>query len=205
MGATWSENKMTVPKVVFRYSFVYDDAWLMAMNKKLKTNGNKESLKCSKSIQKKWDKIARNVLIRMEKISGLEWQVPYLVCYLVNCCPRAALSDPLTIEMMKDENLVIAILIHELGHVILFQNRKILPTNIDKKYGLNNKESRELVATSIQKLVYQEIFTAKTSKRYIDFYKRWDIYRKIFRIIQKEGAENIIKDEVKQWQEKNSK
>ena len=109
-------------KVIFRYSWIYDEQWKNLTNRKTSWNkpypSAKKIQKFIKKAGKLWHKDERQVLQTMEKITGLKWKKD-VTCYVVgNCIP---FSEPLTLPVIeKYPDYFIDTLVHELLHQFLF-------------------------------------------------------------------------------------
>ena len=139
-----------------------------------------------KSLEKFWTK---KVQFAIEETVGLKFK-ENVVCYLNSA---RNISDPLSIKIedLKDmqDNLI-----HELIHVILTQN------NVSQKKGwklLQEKYKNENPITRGHILVHavHEVVTKKIRKgrlKRIKAYSKNPNYKNSWRIVKKEGAENLL-------------
>ncbi len=72
-----------------------------------------------------WSKYAVTIPRKIAEISGLEWKETSVTCYLVG--RHRSFSDPLSITTYEKEGPFLDILIHELLHRLVYQNRMGLP------------------------------------------------------------------------------
>ena len=117
-------------KISFEYSSVYDEL-LTHMTKNQYNNEQflemqSNSLKFEKHWRKNEDKITKEI----QKVSGLKFN-QNVKCFIVKHLGFRAISYPLTIKFTKDFKYLTAVLIHELIHILLMNNEKIL--NLVKK------------------------------------------------------------------------
>ena len=191
-----------IPKIEFRSSFVYDNnfrdlKWIKEYLRKQKKKYplDKEIENYIKKIKPIWKKYEKDILSRIQKITGLKWRDKKILVYVVGIC--RPISDPLTIGIYKDKKVFIDTLAHELIHQIQFQNEK----NIGNwwKY-VFNKYKKEPFKTKGHIFLYAvhwklllEIFNEKRLKENIKFDGPYSDYKRAWEIVEKEGYENIIK------------
>ena len=152
----------------------------------------------------------------MSDITGLNWPTDKIDVYVSFYAPYS-FSHPLTVKPMQNYYKRIVLLTHELAHILFWcKGRSVL--QIRKKKGIFKKYVREkktvkihIPAEALVQLTMKRAFK-RNWKRYIFWETHWwqtkkskraKLYRRAWEIMEKEGAENIIKDVVKQWKEKN--
>jgi len=182
-----------IPKVEFIYSYVYDQMWSKAKEEnKIPVETIERYVK---DIEIIWRKIETKILKDISKISGLKWTEKKIKCYVLRS--GGCFSDPLTISYYKNKKDFIDVLVHELIHQIQIQgeyNFHLWNRYLKKKYP---KESlltiNHIIIHSIHKKIYLKLFNKgrlendlKISDKYYDYKKAWEI-------VEKEGADNIIK------------
>ena len=117
-------------KINFEYSQVYDELLThMAHNQ----YNNKQFLEMQTStleFEKYWKKTENKIIKEIQKVSGLKFNKESK-CFIVKHLGFRAISYPLTIRFTKDFKYLTAVLIHELIHVLLMNNKKTL--NLVKK------------------------------------------------------------------------
>ena len=191
-----------IPKINFRYSWIYDERFKPLWKKKhIKKWGKYPSYKEIKTYIKKikpiWKKQENKVLKELSELTNLEWKEKEIKCYITG---RAfPFSDPLTMRIYKNKNFFIDCLIHELIHVLFIQNTK--ETNpyfayiITKKYKNEKFNTRiHIPVHAIHKYIFLKFFTEKRLKTEIDFCKYSPEYKRSWEIVNSEGYENIIKE-----------
>ena len=95
-----------VPKVIFRYSWIYDE--LRREKWKKKSNyylSPRKVLNYVRKAEKFWRKDEKKILIELSKLTKLKWEEKEIHCYVVG--RGIAFSDPLTVSIFRNnlENL----------------------------------------------------------------------------------------------------
>ena len=91
-----------VPKVVFRYSFIYEEVLFAPNIKGIKYNRDRYFVYVNnyiKNLNEKWSKLNDKILSYMSKITGLKWKSKFIPCYLIKLGHVHAFSSPLTIPI----------------------------------------------------------------------------------------------------------
>lgn len=190
------------PKIIFRYSFIYDGL-LSTGFKFLKYPSDKkieEILDYIKKIEKIWRKDESKLLKEFSKITELKWKEKQIYCYVVGKC--IPFSDPLTIPIYnKYPNLFIDTLIHELIHQIFiqsFRKSKKAWKYIDSKYKKENKKTRiHIPLYAISSHIYLKFYNKNKLKEIIKsakYFSDAENYMRAWEIVQKEGYQNIINE-----------
>jgi hypothetical protein len=134
----------------------------------------------------------------MPMASGLRWKKRFIEVYISKYAPYS-LSVPLTIKIYKDAKLAVAVLVHELAHNIVFQNRD----SINYKRLFDDFRHEDLttkyhiIEGAILYRLNKSIFSDGSGGFFI--YDKWEspksdqAYRKAMAIVIREGAENILK------------
>jgi len=196
---------MVTPKVIFRYSWIYDKILRDLRTKEIKSFYKNRVpsfdtiYKFTKKIENVWIKDEKNIVKEISKITGLRWKEKEIPCYVV--CSCRPFSDPLTIPAyLKYPDYFVDVLTHELIHQIMIQNMesngsKKLWRYIHKKYKCFPKTTRiHIPIHAIHKHIYLKFFNEKRLKRDIKFSQKSKDYKKSWDIVEKEGYENIIKE-----------
>jgi len=192
-----------IPKIRFEYSWIYDQNWrewikLYPRWANMKYPSTTKVRNYIKKVEKIWTKHDKKILKEMSKISGLKWGRKNITCYIVGLC--RPFSSPLTMPTYKQTDWFIDVLTHELIHNIFFQKGNFKKVErawdyFEKKY---EKESRgtknHIVLHAIHHQIYIKLFGKKRLERDIRIMKKAKDYKKSWEIVQKEGAENIIKE-----------
>jgi len=216
MGAARSENKMKIPKIVIKYAPIYDRIFAKLKRRKLSEKQINYCFDYAEKFEKEWNKKSTKILATMSEITGIRWPVNQIDVYVSIYAPNS-FSHPLTVNIFKNHYHRIAVLIHELSHVIFWdKNHHVLQTSnkkgIFKKYANEDEVVKiHIPAEALAFLTIKKVFK-KNYKKYVYWETHWwkksksptaKLYRRSWEIMQKEGPRNIIKDVVKQWKEKN--
>lgn len=191
---------MILPKILFRYSWPYDDSYRNSprIQKFLEKKGEKypsqnkiESyIKRAEPIYRKQEKRILNVL---SKISGLEWKAKEIKCYVIGM--GRPFSDPLTLHICKNYNDFIDTLTHELIHQLQMQNIR----NMKKWWRYVNKKYKKEPQLTKNHILLHAIHAKLISTFYGEnnLEKRLQIpphgeYKRSWEIVQREGYKKII-------------
>jgi len=194
-----------IPKIEFRYSWVYDANW----KKWIKTydvpklNRSKDLSykvieKYIAKVEKLWRKDEVKVLTELSKISVLKWKTKHIICYVVN--EAIPFSDPLTVSVYLDSpDFFVDVLVHELIHQLYLQpgnlrSAKKLWAHINKKYANVSYATRiHIPLHAMHEHIYRKFFNEKRLKRDIRFASKFlPAYKQAWQIVEKEGYKNII-------------
>lgn len=188
-----------LPKIIFRYSWLYDNKiqeW--TKNKPEENFPYKQIQDYIKKIEKLWRKDEKRILSELSKVTKLKWQEKEIICYLVHRI--RPFSDPITIPIKKYPSYFIDVLTHELIHRLFTQEINIhkskkLWVHFHKKYSNESKLTRiHIPLHSIHKHIYLKIFNKSRLDRDIQRGSKHNDYRLSWEIVEKEGYKNIIKE-----------
>jgi len=152
------------PRMVFRYSFIYDELWSLALNKDFDMEAHRGKFDSFiRNFKKHWtEKRETKVMQLISKYSGLNWKDDKILVYFVNNLNVSGFSDPLTIKINEDYLGTCEALLHELIHVILSQNEeKVSPVieHLNKVFlGEERGTILHLIVNSIDRRVFSEVF-----------------------------------------------
>lgn len=193
---------MATPKIIFRYSWIYDQIWKEALSEKKRKKylSPRKVLNYIKKVEKLWRKEEKKVLQELTRITRLKWGVKSITCYVVGKCKP--FSDPLTMLVYeKYPDYFIDVLTHELIHQLFIQNEKKLEKSwyyIWRKYKEETDNTKiHIPLHAIHSHIYYKFFNEKRLKRDIKFISFLPDYKKSWQIVQKEGYKNIITEFVK--------
>lgn len=192
-----------IPKIRFRYSYVYDRRYRDSprMKRLLKKRGKKypsseKILTYIKRIEPSWKKNEKKILREISKIMGLKWKEKEIICYVIGF--GRGFSDPLTVKVFKNKNDFVDTLVHEMIHQIQFQNHDLwrkwavyLRNNYKNKSRMTNSH---ILLHAVHKEIYLRLFDEKRLKRDIKKCQKYADYKRSWKIVEKEGHENIIKE-----------
>jgi hypothetical protein len=196
---------MLIPKIIFKYSWIYDkqweNVWLKSRKKKniKKYPSPKVVFEYTKKIEKLWRKEERKILTEISKITRLKWQEKFIDCYVIG--RHTPFSQPLTMQIYEKYDYFIDVLTHELIHNIFIQNEKSLG-NCWKYFF--EKYKKEPVNTQVHiylhafhKHIFLKFYSEKRLNREIKSMSRFPAYKRSWEIVQRDGYQNIINEFVK--------
>lgn len=198
-----SKAKNLLPKVEFVCSWIYHSNWERWIRAYPHFSNKKypkwpEVIRYSSKIEKKWRKVERKILKELAHVTGLNWRVEKIPCYLVGKC--IPFSDPLTMHISyKTDEEFIDVLTHELIHQIFIQRgnykrSKKAWNHIDGKYKGESFTTRvHIPLHAMHTHVLLKFFGEKRLEREVKWSKHPD-YRKSWKIVDKEGYKNIIRE-----------
>ncbi len=193
---------MKMPKIIFRYSRIYDEIWKEGARLRKKDKNNPSSRKILnyiKEIEKLWKRYEKKILSELSKISHLKWKSKFIYCYVVGRC--RPFSDPLTVPVYKNKNYFIDVLTHELIHQLFIQNlrqSKKAWTYVFKKYKKESHTTKiHIPLHAIHSHIYMKFFGEKRLNRDIKLISFLPDYKKSWEIVQREGYQNIIREFIK--------
>ncbi len=120
-------------KINFQYSPIYDNLLTDMSNKKFSQEQMKEMLFYKEELEATWEKEERKIVREVEKVSKLKFR-GNKDCFLVYNMKYAAVSKPLTLKRESHLERAKTILIHELVHILLEENRDKVTKIIEKTY-----------------------------------------------------------------------
>jgi len=109
----------------FIYSSVYDELFTSMKKKKYSGKQYVDMERFSAELQSFWGKEGGKIKKEIEKISGLKFKYK-VKCFIVRDMEFNAISFPFTLKYNKNMETIKGILIHELIHVLLKDNKKVL-------------------------------------------------------------------------------
>ena len=186
------------PKVIFRYSWIYNE-FFKSLEKKKKYPSAKKILNYIKKLEKLWRKDEKKVLKEISKITGLEWKEKQIICYVVGR-GKLSFSDPITLLMYRKLDFSIDVLVHELIHRIFAVRENFLRSKkawryFHNKYKKETKNTRaHIVIYAIHNHIYLKLFNEERLKRDIKWISKHRDYKRAWDIVQKEGYQNIINE-----------
>lgn len=192
-----------IPKIIFKYSWIYDQNWKgwikIYKRKYQKYPSAKQILNYIKKVEKLWRKNEERILEEISRVSSLKWKSRYIYCYVVGRC--IPFSDPLTLPVYdKHPDYFIDTLTHELIHQLFTQDNNLKKS--EKAWGyINRKYKKESLTTrihiplyAIHSHIYLKFFNEKRLKRDIKLMSFLQDYKIAWGIVQKEGYKNLIKE-----------
>ena len=166
---------MVIPKIIFKYSRIYDEIWRAGFLKKNSREyypSERKILNYIKKIEKVWRGYERKILTELSNVTHLKWKVRSIYCYVVGRCKP--ISEPLTLPLYeKHPDFFVDMLTHELIHNLFIQEGNLKKTKkawnyFQKKY---KKESpRTIIHILLQAIhthIYLKFFNERRLKRNI--------------------------------------
>src|SRR3989344_7956797 len=144
-------------RINFEYSQIYDELLTYMSRNNYDNRQYLEMLRNTLEFEKNWRKNEKRIEKEIEKVSGLKLSKE-VRCFIVKHLGYRAISYPLTIKFTKDFKYLTAVLTHELIHILLKDNKKILSL-VNKKF--NDKENDFKIhfpVLLIERKVIEEIF-----------------------------------------------
>jgi len=191
-----------VPKIELRYSRIHDDRYRNSsliqknLKKKKKTYPSMKKIESyTMAVKKVWKKEEKSILKEMSKITGLKWKEKKIICYVVGI--GRSYSDPLTVRLFKNKSDFVDILTHELIHQIQMQNSSRIKNwfkYINKKYKTETGLTRgHILLHAIHWKILEKMFGKGRLKKNIKSLQKLKDYKRAWKIVEKEGADEIIK------------
>ena len=79
-----------IPKIIFKYSWIYDQnwkEWIKVYKRKTgKFPSTAQILNYIKKVEKLWRKDEKKILEELSKVSRLKWKSKFIYCYIVGRC-----------------------------------------------------------------------------------------------------------------------
>lgn len=191
---------MLLPKIIFKYSWIYNQHWKEIYNKDKNYSSEKEICGYIKKVERLWQKDEEKILRELSVISGLSWQEESIICYVVGRC--IPFSDPLTIKVYKEcpLNYFVDVLIHELIHQLFTQGENMKKSKKAWRY-FHQKYKREefnaiihIPVHAMHSHIILKYFGEKQLKEEIKSLSHLPDYKKAWDIVREEGYQNIIKE-----------
>lgn len=179
-----------IPKLIFRRSWLYDQALTRRGGYKMPTDKVLDNH--VRRIEKDWAKLGDQVLKRIAGVTKLYWYEKEIVCYVTfGVIPY---SDPLTLNLQSDVHT----LTHELIHRILSEpeNWKRIKGNWAKcmkkysKYPLTTRG--HIVVHAIHAAIIKNLFGEKVLEKEKNVVRDPE-YIRSWKIVDTDGYESIIK------------
>lgn len=194
---------MLLPKIIFKYSWIYDFQWKLVyekLNLKDKYGEYPSSVELKdyvEQIKGSWEKVGDKILVSLAEYSGLRWQKDEIIVYVVGK-GTIPFSDPLTVPAYIDnQEYFIDVVTHELIHNLLTQNDEITRPYwafIGEKYPDASRTTQShLIVHALHTKIYKEFRGEDRLKIDQERLKNED-YVNSWKLVEKEGYENIIQN-----------
>jgi len=190
-----------IPKIVFKYSSIYDFHWQEWFNFKYGNINNRIEAQYIRNyihkIDKIWGKDEKIILKEFAKITNLKWGAKTISCYIVSKC--IPISDPLTMQPYHTDDRFIDVLIHELIHQLFVQKDNIKSVKRALKYleeeyvGEAKKTIIHVPLYAIHKHIYLKLYNEARLKRDIKLSNNFPEYKRAWEIVQEKGYKEIFK------------
>ncbi|MGV8171124.1 MAG: hypothetical protein ACP5OA_00350 [Candidatus Woesearchaeota archaeon] len=192
---------MKTPKIIFRYSEIYDKRWKVHFKNESYPTGE-EITRYTKDIETIWERKEKEILEEMSNITGLDWYDETIICYIVGIC--RPFSDPLTIgiyfQKYRDKEDFIDVLVHELIHQLFTQKDNFIAVKryideLRKQHkGLSETALLHIPLHAIHQHIYNDLFDVDRLQRDKELSKQSIDYDKSWEEVEKQGYKNIIKE-----------
>lgn len=198
-----------IPKVNFVPSWIYQKEIHTPKGQEFNFKEYYKSVnKFIPKLKKRWRKVEKEIFREIEKLSGLKWKKEEINCYVLRITSHSAISFPLTIPIqyfdkkgrIRDTGVktFIDFLVHELIHNIFIQNTDSFSDEyrkfIENKYDVSFETSAEIPVHAIHKGIYLKFFNKNRLEKDIKMCMNYPNYKKSWKIINREGSKNIIKE-----------
>ena len=192
---------MVLPKVKFRYSWIYDQNWKIWLKVYDLTPVDlsfNQIYKRIERIEKSWSEHEKPILKEISTISNLPWREKEILCYVVSRC--IPFSDPLTISAnFDDASQAVDVLTHELIHRLFAQEGNMQKSKMAWDY-FQKKYSNEylnvithVVVHAFHMHIFLKFFNKKRLEREVKSLELLPDYKRAWKIVFKEGYKEIIK------------
>ena len=194
---------MKTPKIVFIYSWIYDQKckeWnKLSEKKKVKYPSSKKVLNYIEKIKPLWKKYEKKILEELSKITGLKWKTDEIQCYVVGRI--IPFSDPLTLPVYDGfPDYFVDVLVHELIHQLFTQEGNLERSQkagayINRKFKNETHNARiHIPLHALHTHIYLKFCDKDRMKRDINLIKFLPDYKKSWEVVQKIGHEKIIEE-----------
>jgi hypothetical protein len=197
---------MEIPRIVFKYSWIYDQKFkewnkIYERNKKnkIKYPSPTQILKYLEEVKSIWKKYEKKILKELSRVSGLKWKEDKISCYVIG--RFRPFSDPLTIPIYKKyPDYFIDVLVHELIHQLFTQKGNLRKSEkawkyFEKRFKNESWNTRiHIPLHAIHYHIYLKFFNENKLKRDIKISKNYPEYKRSWEIVQKIGYEKILKE-----------
>lgn len=177
--------KTSYPKIKFVYSLPYDRLLTEYENKVFDQKQIKEVKDYIEKLKPKWDKISNQAYRVLQEIVRNKWQEKEIKCYVVKYCKVGGISSPLTIRIEPDLDYAIAVLIHELAHILVcydFKKYKKIKQELESRFPKENPWIIRhiyinFIELQVSRKLFDQKFIDKVIKRNLSFKgrKAWKI------------------------------
>jgi len=200
------------PKIIFKYSWIYDQLWGERIKDKKndkKYPSSRKILNYIKNIEKLWKNDEKKVLVELSRITGLKWKEDKIICYVVG--KFVSFSDPLTMPIYKgysegyiSKDRFIDKLIHEMIHRLFTQEKDFKNNKSSKSFAYFRKKYKKenwntilhIIVHAIHSRIFLKFYNKKRLKREIKISSSFPdmSYKRSWEIVKREGYENIIRE-----------
>lgn len=186
-------------KFIFKYSTIYDKNWALALKKEYDREKNKEKAEeFINNFSEIWDPKENQILEGIAFYSRLKWKSENVKIYFVSNLIVSGFSDPLTVRMSQDYNMIAKTLTHEAVHEILLQNDKDLKKvyeELDLKFPKENIKTKvHLIVNAVTEKVFSKVFGEQESERIKNIEKQYKGLKRAYELLEDiEIKDDVIK------------
>ncbi|MCL5404568.1 MAG: hypothetical protein M1125_01860 [Candidatus Marsarchaeota archaeon] len=189
-----------VPEIIFKYSGLYASAIFnnaFMYSREFVENVTKNSNDAIPIYTGFWKPHGNRILGTLSEITDIEWREKTIVAYVLDQC--RGYSSPLTIRAGLNEKDFLYTMVHELTHRI-FDQKEGSTDNYNKwlneRYpNVDRLVRNHIIVHAVDTALYLKLFTKEEleEQRRLDETKKFgEPYVKAWKIVDKEGYENII-------------
>ena len=173
----WTAIKM---KIEFAYSPIYDSLLTEMSRKIFDINQAKEMELYKEEIEAFWEKDENKIIKEIETIANLKFKSSK-TCFIVKHMKYAAISKPLTIKSGQHLQRAKTILIHEIIHTLLDDNKEKIDELIKKIYPYETLEFKiHVPVLLITRKVVEKMYGVEIFNEIINDEMRRDILDRVW-------------------------
>jgi len=152
----------------FQYSSVYDELFNYMSRNYFDNSQVLELETFTIQLGNYWNKNHNKIVKEIEKVSGLKFQ-SNVDCFIVKHLGYRAISEPFTVKMTKNFDYLTGVIIHELIHILLRDNQKLLSL-VNKKFAHEENDFKVhfpvlLIERKVLENLFGEKFFSKIMKK----------------------------------------
>ena len=190
------------PRVIFRYSWIYDEHWrslpAMYWRKRRPYPSAKKIEAYARRLEKAWRPTESKLLREMSRVTGLPWKQERQLCYVVG---RAIpFSDPLTIPVYRIARGGVDVLTHEMIHRLFSQEGNFQKISrpwqrYAQRYRHEDPNTKiHIYLSAIHQHLLLKFFGRKRWQEEVRFARGRSAYSRTWDIVAEVGYQKILSD-----------
>lgn len=189
---------MMIPRITFRYSWIYDkharEGARSRQVKRIASIGTVQRFR--ERLERAWRSHERDVLHAIARATGLPWGEREIMVYVQSCGMN--FSDPLTIRYHRSLIEGVDVLTHELIHRNASYSSRQRASDRAWRVMMRRYRGEAEIARihvpilAVHAFVFRSCFTEARLQEEIRRAQPWEDYRRAWKIVQEEGAEEIL-------------